>query len=157
MNGWKSAFFAFAVLGGLPLSAQNQRKYEPPVAAPAVVSGTEWKRMLTAAIVRGKLQDAYQFVRGDTGKWSDEHTLLATNLKPTQAGIRLDDQLDRKLAAPVGRLSPAQDAWLVLRSRQYDDNDRAWIVEVERRGNTFAVVMDEAIWRGKYFKTFTYY
>jgi hypothetical protein len=157
MNVWKGLVFAAAALFCLPLSAQNQRKYQPPAAAPAIVQGSEWTRTLTDAVVRGKLQDAFQFVRGDSGKWSDETTLIPATLDPTQAGIRIDDQLDRKLAATAGPLPSGQDVWLLVRTRQYDDNDRIWIERIERRGNRISVVMDEAIWQGKYFKTFTYY
>jgi hypothetical protein len=32
-----------------------------------------------------------------------------------------------------------------------------WVERIERRGNEFVVVLNQAIWRGNYFKTFTYY
>jgi len=157
MKTWTMSAFATVASVCLPLSAQNVRKYEPPGPAPAVAQGNEWSRTLTEAVVRGKLHDAYQYVRGDTGKWSDEHTLLPATLDSTQTGIRFDDQLDRKLGGPARPLSSGQDAWLLLRTRQYDDNDRVWVAQIERRGNQLSVVMEEAIWQGKYFKTFTYY
>jgi hypothetical protein len=49
------------------------------------------------------------------------------------------------------------DNWLLFKTRQLDDNDRAWIDRVERKGNQFTVVLNQAIWQGRYLKTFTYY
>lgn len=108
---------------------------------------------------RGTLSDQRQFVRGDTGKWSDAPTLQhAPPLEQKPQGLPLDEwseQLAEKKTTTATTVS--DDNWLVFRSRQLDDNDRMWIEKIERRGNEFTVTMHEAIWQGNYFKTFTYY
>ncbi|WP_395751620.1 hypothetical protein [Prosthecobacter sp.] len=106
---------------------------------------------------RGKLSDQRQFVRGDTGKWSDAATLQhIPPLAQKPQGLTLDEWSEQ-LAEKETATTATDDNWLIFRSRQYDDNDRMWIEKIERRGNEFTVTMHEAIWHGKYFKTFTYY
>lgn len=46
---------------------------------------------------------------------------------------------------------------MLFKTRQLDDNDRVWIERVEREGNQFTIVLSEAVWQGRYSKTFTYY
>ncbi|MBL9177302.1 MAG: hypothetical protein JNM65_04505 [Verrucomicrobiaceae bacterium] len=102
---------------------------------------------------RGTLSDQRQLVRGDTGKWNDAAMLLHTT-KPT--GMPLDDWMDAASEKkPV--VTAADESWLLFRTRQLDDNDRVWIEKIERSGNAFTITMHEAIWQGKYFKTFTWY
>ncbi len=106
---------------------------------------------------RGTLSDQRQMVRGDTGKWSDQPTLQhAPPIQQKPQGMSLDDWADQ-LAEKKAATTAADDHWLIFRTRQLDDNDRVWIEKIERRGNEFTVVLHEAIWQGKYFKTFTYY
>jgi hypothetical protein len=50
-----------------------------------------------------------------------------------------------------------EDNWLLFKTRQLDDNDRLWIERIEREGNQFTIVFSEAIWQGRYMKTFTFY
>jgi hypothetical protein len=106
---------------------------------------------------RGTLSDRRELVRGDTGKWNDHATLQhAPPIQQKPAKLSLDDwaaQLADKKFQPTSD----DDNWLILRSRQLDDNDRVWVERIERRGNEFLVVLNEAIWQGHYQKTFTYY
>lgn len=120
--------------------------------------GDQWTRTLTDRAQRGTLQDAFQKIRGDTGRWSDEPKLLqAPPIDKKPAKTSLDDWFDQLAEKSAHTASPADDTWLLLRTRQLDDNDRLWIERIERRGNQFTVVLNEAIWQGKYFKTFTFY
>ncbi len=106
---------------------------------------------------RGRLSDARQIVRGDTGKWSDVAELRpAPPLARKPAGLALDAWLE-EMAGRVVELAAGEDVWLLYRSRQLDDNDRLWIERIERSGNAFTVTLHEAIWQGDYFKTFTYH
>jgi hypothetical protein len=116
-----------------------------------------WARTLKDRSERGKLHDAFQNVRGDSGKWRDEPALQhAPPLDRKPAKVSLDDWADQLLEKlPVA--TAADDNWLIFRTRQLDDNDRLWVERVERKGNQFTVVFSEAIWQGRYFKTFTYY
>lgn len=106
---------------------------------------------------RGTLSDQRQIVRGDTGRWSDAAVLLHAP-PPSQKpqGLSLDEWAD-ELAGKKPSAKTDDDQWLLLRTRQLDDNDRLWVEKIERRGNEFIVTMHEAIWQGDYFKTFTYY
>jgi hypothetical protein len=123
-----------------------------------VRQGDSWTRTLTERAKRGTLQDVFQNVRGDTGRWSDEPRLLhAPPIETKPAKASLDDWLDQLLEKPAHVSTAADDNWLLLRTRQLDDNDRLWVERIERRGNQFTVTLNEAIWQGKYFKTFTYY
>lgn len=106
---------------------------------------------------RGTLSDMREMVRGDTGRWNDKATLQpAPPLQQKPQGMSLDDWADQ-LAEKKAGTTAADDHWLIFRTRQLDDNDRVWVEKIERRGNEITVVMSEAIWQGKYFKTFTYY
>ncbi|MCF7788771.1 MAG: hypothetical protein K9N47_21785 [Prosthecobacter sp.] len=106
---------------------------------------------------RGTLSDQRQFVRGDTGKWSDAATLQhVPPIARKPQGLSLDEWSEQ-LAEKKTATTATDDNWLIFRSRQFDDNDRMWIEKIERRGNEFTVTMHEAIWQGNYFKTFTYY
>lgn len=106
---------------------------------------------------RGTLSDQRQMVRGDTGKWSDKPTLQhAPPIEQKPQGVSLDDWADQ-LAGRKPEAAASEDNWLIFRTRQLDDNDRVWIDRIERRGNEFTVVLHEAIWQGRYNKTFTYY
>ncbi len=106
---------------------------------------------------RGKIADRRQMVRGDSGKWNDDAILLrAPSLEHKPNNMSLDDWADQLAASPTISGS-GEDTWLIYRTRQLDDNDRVWIESIERSGDTFTIVMREAIWRGYYNKTFTYY
>lgn len=122
------------------------------------LQGEAWTRTLSERAKRGTLQNVFQNVRGDTGRWSDEPRLLhAPSIERKPAKTSLDDWLDQLLEKSDQTIAAGDDSWLLLRTRQLDDNDRLWIERIERRGNQFTVVLNEAIWQGKYFKTFTYY
>jgi hypothetical protein len=106
---------------------------------------------------RGQLQDAAQAVRGDSGRWNDEEHWLHAPAPDTKAArFSLDDWLlawsEKKFTA-----TSADDNWLLFSTRQLNDHDRVWIESIERKGNQITVVMQQATWRGKYFKNFTYY
>lgn len=106
---------------------------------------------------RGTLSDQRQIVRGDTGRWNDVATLLpARSPADRPQGMPLDDWMD-EVSEKKPALAAGEEAWLLFRTRQLDDNDRAWIEKVERQGNAFTITMHEAVWQGSYFKTFTYY
>lgn len=106
---------------------------------------------------RGTLSDQRQLVRGDTGKWNDSATLQhAPPLAQKPQGMSLDDWAD-ELSEKKPATTAVEDNWLIFRTRQLDDNDRVWVEKIELRGNEFTVVLNEAIWKGNYFKTFTYY
>ena len=114
-------------------------------------------KAVTERTQRGTLSDQRQLVRGDTGKWSDAAKLQhAPPLSQKPQGVSLDDWADQ-LAEKTPQTKAADDNWLIFRTRQLDDNDRVWIEKIERRGNEFTVVLNEAIWQGRYQKTFTYY
>jgi hypothetical protein len=106
---------------------------------------------------RGTLSDQRQIVRGDSGKWNDAASLQhAPSIQQKPKGVTLDDWADH-LAEKKPPAKADDDQWLLLRTRQLDDNDRVWVEKIERRGNEFIITMHEAIWQGNYFKTFTYY
>ncbi len=114
-------------------------------------------KTVKAPAERGTLSDQRQLVRGDTGKWNDAATLQhASPIAQKPQGVSLDDWAD-ELAENKLQTTAADDNWLIFRTRQFDDNDRAWIEKIERSGNAFTITMHEAIWQGNYFKTFTYY
>lgn len=151
MKTFHLPMLAVMALGCAPLCAQSSPATPPPQ------QGETWTRELAEPVQRGKLQDAFQFVRGDTGKWSDEPKLLCAPLTDKPSKTSLDewfDQMERRRGAPP---RADEDAWLLFRTRQFDDNDRIWIERIERRGKRISIVMNEAIWQGKYFKTFTFY
>ena len=121
-------------------------------------AGDSWTKVLKDRSKRGTLHDAFQKVRGDSGKWNDEPRLQHAppiELKPPK--VSLDDWadlLEKKKRRPP---SSDEDNWLIFKTRQLDDNDRVWIERIERKGNQFTVVLNEAIWQGRYLKTFTFY
>lgn len=137
-------------LSALGLAALPAREAAPPSTTPPV-------RQLKDRSERGKLADASETVRGDSGKWND-----APKLQPMPAPARkpsgrsLDDWADEISATPY-QPKPGDENWVLFRSRQLDDNDRVWVESVERQGNAFVIVSNEAVWQGNYFKTFTYY
>lgn len=139
------------VLAVSPLRGQDSRPGQDPP------SGDAWERSLPDRSQRGTLQDRFQHVRGDSGKWSEEpQMLLAPPVGQKPEKMALDDWFDQ---LQQQRPQPAEDrdSWLLLRTRQLDDNDRVWVEQVQRRGNQFTIVVREAIWEGRYNKTFTYY
>ena len=106
---------------------------------------------------RGTLSDRREMVRGDSGKWNDAATLQhAPPIPQKPQGLSLDDWADQ-LADKKFKLKAHEDNWLIFRTRQLDDNDRAWVETIERRGDEFTIVLSEATWQGRYFKTFTFY
>jgi hypothetical protein len=129
----------------------------PAGTSPAEESKPATLRALKDRTARGALADRREMVRGDTGKWNDRATLQhVPPIEGKPQGLSLDnwaEQLSGKKSAPT----PADDNWLLFRTRQLDDNDRVWVERIERRGNEFTVVLSEAIWQGRYSKTFTYY
>ena len=126
-------------------------------AALPAAEGDTWTKTLKSKAERGTLEARAENVRGDTGKWRDDALLQAAPAFVVKPGkLTLDDWADQLLAAKV-KPTANGDTWLVFRTRQFDDNDRAWVEKIERRGNRFTVVMHQAIWRGYYGKSFTYY
>ena len=145
---------AALVIAGVPSLAQEAKPRDRDDAK----KGDAWTRTIKDRSERGKLQDAFQNVRGDSGKWRDEpilQQLPPIGQKP--AKTTLDDWADQMLDKKDFRATAEDDNWLIFRTRQLDDNDRLWIERIERNGNQFTIVLSEAIWQGRYFKTFTYY
>lgn len=106
---------------------------------------------------RGKLHDAVQLVRGDSGKWNDDaQLLLAPPIARKPAKTTLDAWAD-ELAKKKPELTDKDDCWLILRTEQLNDNDRVWVERIDRQGNQITVVANQAKWQGKYFRNFTYY
>lgn len=131
----------FCMVSGVAIHAEESQRLK------AVKERTE----------RGTLSDQRQFVRGDTGKWNDAATLLhAPSPAQKPQGMSLDEWMD-ELGEKKPTVTTADENWLLFRTRQLDDNDRVWIERIERKGNTFTITMHEAVWQGKYFKTFTWY
>jgi hypothetical protein len=119
--------------------------------------GDTWTRTLKSRAERGSLEARAENVRGDTGRWRDEALLqIAPSLAEKPGKLPLDDWADQLLDAKVNPNS-GSDTFLIFRTRQFDDNDRAWVEKIERHGNRFTVVMHQAIWKGYYSKSFTYY
>lgn len=141
--------FGLLILVATSLAGQGVPKLIP--------TGNEWVRKIEQRSERGTLVDRLENVRGDTGKWNDAAKLLhlpSPDRKPPNQS--LDDWADEVAEKPF-QPTPSEENWLVFRSRQFDDNDRVWIESVERKGNEFTIVVNEAIWKGHYFKTFTFY
>jgi hypothetical protein len=142
------------VMARTPMLAQEAK---PPDRDEAQ-KGDAWTRTIKDRSERGKLQDAFQNVRGDSGKWRDDPLLQhAPPLAQKPAKMNLDDWADQVLEKKDFAAAAADENWLIFRTRQLDDNDRLWIERVERKGNQFTIVLNEAIWQGRYFKTFTWY
>jgi hypothetical protein len=119
--------------------------------------GDVWTKTLSDRAKRDALSDHREMVRGDSGKWNDAPRLQhAPPIQRKPPKLSLDDWADQ-LAGKKFQPTGDDDNWLVFRSRQLDDNDRVWVERIERRGNEFVVVLNEAIWQGYYQKTFTYY
>jgi len=145
---------ALLIVAGIPLLAQENK----PGDRGGATEGNSWTRAVKDRAERGKLQDAIQNVRGDSGKWRDDPLLQhAPPLAQKPAKMNLDDWADQVLEKKDFHTSAGDDNWLLFRTRQLDDNDRLWIERIERKGNQFTIVLNEAIWQGRYFKTFTYY
>lgn len=124
---------------------------------PLLAQERSWTRELKDRAKRGALHDAFQHVRGDSGKWRDEPGLQHSppiGRKP--AGTSLDDWADQMLETNP-QSTADQDQWLIFRAKQLDDNDRVWIERIERRDHRIEVVVHQARWQGRYQKTFTYY
>ncbi len=147
-------FIAVNLLLATSLIAQDQSDKQAKAA-----QGDAWKKLLPNRSKRGTLHDASQQVRGDSGKWNDDPKLLhMPPLSSKPANLSLDDWYDRLQDTRHQRLlTPSDENWLFMKTRQLDDNDRVWIERIERHGNKFTVTSNEAIWRGRYQKTFTYY
>lgn len=137
---------AALVILGAPLLAQ-----EP------TPRGDVWTRSLADRGQRSSLHDRSQYVRGDSGKWQDEPVLVhAPPIAQKPIQVSLDEKVDELLERKIPPAS-ADDNWLLFRTRQLNDNDRVWVERIERRGNQFTIVVNEAVWQGRYSKNFTYY
>jgi hypothetical protein len=124
---------------------------------PKAPQGDVWTKSLPDRAKRDALSDRRELIRGDSGKWNDAPRLQHTPpIQRKPAKMSLDDWADQ-LAENKFQPTSDDDNWLVYRSRQLDDNDRVWVERIERRGDEFRVVLNEAIWQGYYQKTFTYY
>lgn len=144
------AVFLFMVL---PLPAQENPR-EPDASSP----GDTWTKVVNDRSKRGTLHDAFQKVRGDSGKWNDDPKLEhAPPLSRKPAKMSLDDWYDRLERTRRLPLTPADDIWLLFKTKQLDDNDRVWVERIERNGNQFTIIFNQAVWQGRYRKTFTYY
>jgi hypothetical protein len=153
MRIFSTSIIAAYCLVCLSLLAQDQASED--AAAPR---GDTWTKEVQDRTKRGTLRDAYQKVRGDSGKWNDDPKLQHApplSLKP--ANMSLDDWYDRLERTRRRPLTPADDNWLLFKTKQLDDNDRVWVERVERGRNQFTVTLNQAIWKGRYQKTFTYY
>jgi hypothetical protein len=122
-----------------------------------VAEETSWTKALADRSQRGTLHDAALIVRGDSGRWMDEETFVHAP-PPAKANSRwaLDDWVDAWSEKKYDSTA-ADDNWLILRTKQLNDNDRLWVERVERSGNKLKVVVTLASWRGKYQKNFTLY
>lgn len=145
-----------ALLVSVMLAASIFSEETKPANA-AAPAGDSWTRKLKDRAERGKLHDQLQIVRGDSGKWNDEARLqLAPSMQRKPASLSFDNWADL-LAKEKIKLTAAEDAWLIFRTRQLDDSDRVWVEKIERRGNQFLIEMNQATWQGNYVKNFTYY
>ncbi|MEX0643562.1 MAG: hypothetical protein WD468_12730 [Pirellulales bacterium] len=160
MRTIRALTIAALVISVVPLFAQESKPTEPreqPGDRENPQQGDCWTKALEDRAQRGTLHDAFQNVRGDSGKWNDEPILQhAPPIGQKPAKMPLDDWADQLLKRDF-QLTSNDDNWLLLRTRQLDDNDRVWVQRIERRGKQFTVVLTEAIWQGRYSKTFTYY
>jgi hypothetical protein len=149
-----AAIFAAMQFGG---DLGPGRADEPPAADDASAGGSTWTKSLADRTRRGTLHDAALAVRGDTGRWNDaEMWLHAPTPAQTSARLALDDWLEQ-WSAKKYESTEADGHWLLLRTRQLNDNDRLWVDRIERTGNRITVYVNQAAWRGKYSKNFTYY
>ncbi len=160
MNATTIAFIiaVFAMLCAPNIAQEPAKSAKQPAAQDSAREGNAWTKALLDRSKRGTLHDAFQFVRGDTGRWSDEPLLLhAPPIGQKPAKRSLDDWFDQLLEKKSFQTTSSHDNWLLLRTRQLDDNDRLWVERIQREGNQFTVVLSEAIWQGRYAKTFTFY
>jgi hypothetical protein len=117
----------------------------------------DWTKESKDRAKRTALHDSAQLVRGDSGKWNDDALLQhAPPIGQKPAKMTLDAWADQLLKMKV-ELTDKDDHWLIFRTAQLDDNDRVWVERVERRGQQITVVANQAKWRGKYFRNFTYF
>lgn len=157
MKRTRALIAALSFIAALPLLAQERESKDLPGKKAAAPNGTVWTKVLKSREQRGKLQDAFQSVRGDSGRWSDDPQMqLAPAFVAKPEKLALDDWFDQ-LADKSFQPGGEGDTWLLLRTRQLDDNDRVWVKRIERRGDQFIVVVHKAKWQGKYRKNFTYY
>lgn len=160
MKTLSASIIAPLVIACAPLAAQESQPpgARDPQRAAAAPRGDAWVKALADRSQRGTLHDAFQMVRGDSGKWNDEPRVQhAPPIGQKPAKTSLDDWADQLLEKKTFRTTTSDDNWLLFRTRQLDDNDRVWVERIERQGNRFTVVLSEAIWQGRYSKTFTYY
>lgn len=119
--------------------------------------GQDWTKESKDRAKRAALHDAFQLVRGDTGKWNDDARLQHLPALPQKpAKVTLDAWADQFLKKKAD-LTDKDDHWLVFRTEQLNDNDRTWIERIERRGNQITITANQAVWQGKYFRNFTGY
>lgn len=148
-----AALLVFGVLSSEPLTAQ-----QPNSGGQDESQEESSTKGLKDRSQRGTLHDAFQKVRGDSGKWNDDPQLQhAPSIKSMPAKMSLDDWADALQQSKLRSQTSNDDNWLLFKTRQLDDNDRVWIDRIERHGNQFTIVLNEAIWQGRYFKSFTYY
>jgi hypothetical protein len=115
----------------------------------------DWAREVKDRSKRGSLLAAAQLIRGDSGKWSEEARLqLAPPISRKPAKMTLDAWADL-LVKEKARVDDSEEAWLLFRTVQLDDNDRVWVERIERKGNKLNIVACQARWQGKYFRNFT--
>ncbi|MEX2580229.1 MAG: hypothetical protein WD342_14320 [Verrucomicrobiales bacterium] len=106
---------------------------------------------------RKGLSDRREQIRGDSGKWNDHAHFQHAPAPPGEPpGSSMDDWADQAPDQDF-RADAEDDNWLVFRTRQLDDRDRAWVETIERTGDRFVVTMHQAVWQGNYRKNFTYY
>jgi hypothetical protein len=134
----------------LPAQEEPAKSEAPP--------GDAWTKAVKEPAKRGTLHDAFQRVRGDSGKWNEEARLgHAPPISQKPLKLALDDWADQLQSEKTPGATAAEENWLLFKTRQLDDNDRVWVERIERRGNQFTITLHEAIWQGRYSKTFTYY
>ena len=135
-------------------TASSAQEPRDEAAAP---SGDTWTRSVADPSKRDTLHGAFQKVRGDSGKWNDApQAIHAPPRGERQAKTSLDTWMEQVMEQDF-QLTPQHDNWVLLRTRQLDDNDRVWVERIERRGDQFTLVVSEAVWQGRYGKNFTYY
>ncbi|HUG92886.1 MAG TPA: hypothetical protein VML55_18740 [Planctomycetaceae bacterium] len=152
--------FVASLAVSAPCGGDTQRPEPAEVEAPAVAdspAGHTWTKSLKDRAGRGTLEGVRQSIRGDTGKWSDEPRVQhAPPVEEKPARMPLDEWAD-ELVEKEFELTSNDDAWLLFRSRQLDDNDRIWVERIMRRGNRLTVVAHQAVWQGRYQKNFTHH
>ena len=160
MKDLSTLIVAAFVINSVPLFAQGSKPTESRYQQgdrENAQPGDSWTKALKDRAKRGTLHDAFQNVRGDSGKWNEVPILQqAPPIQQKPAKMPLDDWADQLLKRDF-QLTRNNDSWLLFRTRQLDDNDRVWVERIERRGTEFTIVVSEAIWQGRYSKTFTYY